>query len=192
MDYSAIILSGGKSSRMGKKKGTLPLGQKNFIEVIRDKFIELEIDDIILSGYNYSCPNTRYVADIFPNMGPLAGIHAGLKNSQHENSIILAEDSPLIPISFIEKLQKAHETNTAKITLAFCNDHLQPLVGIYNKELYLECEKLLKSKKRTIMYLIEKIEYTKVPFNENEILIRGCNTPEEYSKSLHLYSTISL
>ncbi len=191
-DYSVIILAGGKSSRMGQKKANLTLNQKSFVEIIRDKFLALGVDDIILSGYEIDCENTRYVPDVFENMGPLAGIHAGLSKARNRKVFVIAEDSPLIPIDFLRKLAETHEKKTENITLAKCGGRLQPLVGIYDRELYSTCEKLLsdisqsektlRKNRRPIMSLIDVTGCNKVEFEGDELLLRGCNTPEEYEK----------
>ena len=46
-EYSAIILAGGKSRRMGQKKALLEIEGRGFVQIIRDKLLKLGIEDII-------------------------------------------------------------------------------------------------------------------------------------------------
>ena len=74
-EYSAIILAGGKSSRMGQKKGTLLYNGKIFIQIIIDKLKELKVSEILISGYEYPDDSIVYVEDVFLIFFYLAGLH---------------------------------------------------------------------------------------------------------------------
>ena len=181
--YSAIILTGGKSSRMGQKKGTLLFQGKSFIEIIIDKLKELGISDIILSGYDYGIDGTDFVEDIYPGKGPLAGIHAGLGRAVNSSVLVFTEDAPLIPVDYIRQLMEEHERKASDVTVAICNGHIQQFPGIYEKSLAPLCEEVLQSDRPTVRSLLEKTGYVQVTFEGDELMIRGCNTPEEYNES---------
>ena len=178
--YSAIVLAGGKSNRMGKKKATLLLQGKTFVEYIRDKLLDIGIDEIILSGYKCDADNMIYVADVFADKGPLGGIHAGLCRVSNSKAIVLTEDAPLIPGEFINRLIMEHERNDKLITVTTCGERMQPLVGIFDKELTPVCEEILRGEKSTPRALIDRCGCNFVSFDGNEMIIRGCNTPAEY------------
>ena len=79
MKFSAVILAGGKSIRMGRDKAWLPLdGQPLLarqIAVVR----ELDPVELFISGRNdtdYSSLGYPVLQDAFPDAGPLAGIAA--------------------------------------------------------------------------------------------------------------------
>ena len=199
-EYSAIILAGGKSSRMEQKKSTLLIQGRTFMDIIMDKLVLLGIKDIIISGYDeisdelknnelknnehklHNCQSVRYrcVEDIYPDKGPLAGIHAGLAVAECATALVIPEDAPLVPDQFLIKLMEEHARNSFPITAASTGDRLQPLIAVYEKSLTPLCEKFLKGEKATVMSMIDEVGCCRVPFTENEILLRGCNTPEEY------------
>ncbi len=186
-EYSAIILAGGESKRMGQKKSTLLLQGKTFIEIIIDKLIDIGISEILISGYEYDLEKYRdtgcvlkTVKDIYQNKGPLAGIHAGLEAAAHNSVLIVTEDAPLVPIDFMKQLMQEHEENDSSITVTRSGDRLQPLLGIYDKSLISECDDILQGDKATVRALIDRVGCDEVTFDRDEILIRGCNTPEEY------------
>ncbi len=186
-EYSAIILAGGESKRMGQKKSTLLLQGKTFIEIIIDKLIDIGIREILISGYEYNLEKYRdtecvfkTVKDIYQNKGPLAGIHAGLEAADHNSVLIVTEDAPLVPIDFMKQLMQEHEENDSSITVTRSGDRLQPLLGIYDKSLISECDDILQGDKATVRALIDRVGCGEETFDGDEILIRGCNTPEEY------------
>ena len=181
-EYSAIILAGGKSSRMGRKKAELSFSGKTFLEILIDKLETLGIRDILLSGYECSDNRVRSVYDICKNKGPLGGVHACLKEIKYPHALVLAEDAPFIPEEFLKRLIKCHSEGRQQITVTVCNGNLQPLVGIYDKCLYEKCEKLLSEEKANLRKLILSAPHKEVSFTGDELLIRGCNTVEEFER----------
>ena len=180
--FSAIILAGGKSSRMGKKKGLLTYQGRRFIDIIIDKLLEVGINEILLSGYEYDDAHCIYVEDVYPNKGPLAGIHAGLQKTSNEHVFVIPEDAPLVPVDYIRQLMDKHLENDSPVTVASCGGRLQQLIGVYDKGLAKACEDILQEEKSTVMKLIDRVGCTDVPFHGDEMLIKGYNTPEEFTK----------
>lgn len=184
-DYSAIILAGGKSRRMGQKKGTLLFQGKTFLDIIIDKLRDMGISEIMISGYSYKSEGTIYVEDMYPNKGPLAGVHAGLSIATNSSVLVLTEDAPLIPAEYIRQMMEEHEKHLSPVTVASCADRLQHFPGIYEKSLAPLCESILQSERPTVMSLIEKSGCSSVPFYGDEMVIRGCNTPAEYEQVMN-------
>lgn len=186
-EYSAIILAGGKSSRMGNDKADLLIDGKSFVRILTDKLSQLGIRDVMLSGYQGEVSGARNVADLFPGKGPMSGIHAGLCAARQEHVLVLAVDTPLIPQAFLERLLACHDHG---ITVATCNGRVQPLVAVVDRRLSGECERLLAEERHSMMSLYDKVGYQTVPFSGEELLIRGCNTPEEYEAMEALERTL--
>ncbi|MCR5103640.1 MAG: molybdenum cofactor guanylyltransferase [Eubacterium sp.] len=180
--YSAIILAGGRSSRMGQKKASLLYQGKSFIDIIIEKLKSVDIQEIIISGYEYKKDQYIYVEDIFKNKGPLAGIHAGLMQSSAQASLVLTEDSPLVPVWFIKQLMEEHSRGSFPAAVTACNGRIQPLLGIYEKNLLPLCEETLQSESSAVKSMLDKTGYNIVEYPGNEIDIRGCNTPKEYEE----------
>ncbi len=68
---SAMILAGGKSSRMGKDKASLPFRGMSLLEWQVQKLSGLGIKDIMLSGCRQGLEGTRTIPDEYPCRGPL-------------------------------------------------------------------------------------------------------------------------
>ncbi|MEF2968231.1 molybdenum cofactor guanylyltransferase [Paenibacillus sp. M1] len=96
-DITAIVLAGGRSSRMGRNKALLPL---NGVPVIERLIREMEsvAGEVIIAGggqpeaYRYLEKNV--IGDLFPETGPMAGLHAGLTEAKTAWSLAVACDMP--------------------------------------------------------------------------------------------------
>ena len=115
-DVCAVILAGGKSSRMGRDKASLTLGHKTFLQRIaaeldacgfQEKYVSLgsgsrygmheeesgtgtgEKTEILIPG-GWSVLRDRY-----RDCGPLGGIHAALSSCRAEWALFVSCDTPL-------------------------------------------------------------------------------------------------
>lgn len=141
---TAIILSGGKSSRMGTNKALLKIGDKTIIERVRDQMQQIFKDVVLITNTpeEYKFLDLPIYEDIYKHKGPLAGIHSGLLNSSTDTNFIISCDLPLITKEMIEYLI-AFKTNKL-ITVARANGYIQQLAGKYFKECLVTAEKILK------------------------------------------------
>jgi molybdopterin-guanine dinucleotide biosynthesis protein A len=143
-DITAIILSGGKSSRMGTNKSFLKIGDKTIIERLRELLQSMFKDVILITNDpdNYKFLGLPIYEDIFRQRGPLAGIHSGLKHSKTNLNFIISCDLPFMTKEMINYLI---EYKTDKfITVAKADGFIQQLAGKYSKECLSPSEKILK------------------------------------------------
>ena len=143
-DITAIILSGGKSTRMGTNKSFLKIGDKTVIERMRDLLQSIFKDVILITNDldDYKFLGLPTYEDVFRLRGPLAGIHSGLKHSKTNTNFIISCDLPLMTKEMINYLI---EYNTNKlITVAKADGFIQQLAGKYSKKCLSLSEKILK------------------------------------------------
>jgi len=143
-DITAIILSGGKSSRMGTNKSLLKIGDKTVIERMHDLLRNMFKDVILITNEpdDYKFLGLPIYEDIFRHRGPLAGIHSGLKHSKTNLNFIISCDLPLMTKEMINYLIE-YETNKL-ITVAKADGFIQQLAGKYSMECLSPSEKILK------------------------------------------------
>ncbi|MBO5544062.1 MAG: molybdenum cofactor guanylyltransferase [Firmicutes bacterium] len=184
-EVSAIILAGGRSSRMGTDKAKLKQGDQTLLELMAEKLRRLGISEIVVSGCP-DCPEgTSYVPDLIPDKGPLSGIHAGLRQIRHRSALVLPVDMPLIQEETLRLLVQAH-VNTgdgslcSPITALTLNGDLEPLIAVYDAFLAEDCERILREEKHSPRRLFEKYGFTSVAFTGDPVSLMNCNTPEEY------------
>lgn len=97
-DATALILTGGKSTRMGRDKALIPLEGKPVIEHVIEGLSGL-FPRILLSANDretYGRFGWPVVTDIEREWGALAGVHAGLLAATTEWVFVLAVDMPLV------------------------------------------------------------------------------------------------
>lgn len=132
-NVSAIILTGGKSSRMGTNKALLPLGEENTITRIAD-VAKACCEQIILvtnEPEKYDFLALPCVKDIYKEKGPLGGLHSGLSAINTQKALVFPCDLPLISLEYIQPLLAADEKYD--IVIYEAEGRIHPLLGRYHK-----------------------------------------------------------
>jgi len=143
-DITGIILSGGKSKRMGVNKSLLKVESKTIIEVVQDKISKLFKELLVVTNEPelYQFLNLIIYEDIFLGKGPLAGIHSGLVHSKTQQNFILSCDIPLITTDMINTI--INYKKNSPITVAKADGYIQQLCGVYDKSCLSKVEDLLE------------------------------------------------
>lgn len=175
--FSAAVLAGGKSTRMGADKAGLTFRGMTLAAYQAEKFKALGLSDLMLSGCRQDIPGTRFVPDALPAHGPLSGIHACLGAAEHDAVLFLSVDVPLVPVETLRALLDAH---TGGITLLAVDGAPQPLIGVYDRSLRAAAEEILKSSNTAVRRLFDKTPPRLVVYTGNPALMRNCNMPEDY------------
>ena len=184
--FSAILLSGGYSLRMGTSKAELPFGGLRMIDWQIGRLQMLGIEDVLIAGYEGPVEGGRYVPDIVPHRGPLSGIHAGLSSAAREACLVLSVDAPLVPFSALFALMEHHKRG---VTVLSHGQQLEPLIGVYDRSLRSLCGELLQGERSSVMRLLDAVGYERLPWENGENLLANCNTPAEYAALLSLART---
>ena len=182
--FSAAVLAGGLSSRMGRDKAALPFGGTTLLDFQVGKLRMLGIEDIMISGSERQIPGTRHISDIYPRKGPLGGIHACLAGAEGTAVLFLGVDTPLIPPEALQALLSAHENG---VTLLHHGNRTEPLFGVYDCTLAPLCEEILRTKHTGVWQLLNRTTVKTLPFDGDETVFMNGNTPEEYARLLVLW-----
>lgn len=198
-NVSGILLSGGKSSRMGTDKALLKLGNESIIgritTTLKSVFANLFIISDRLSIYEFLGIPTY--PDIIKQKGPLSGIHSALIHSRTDNNFIISCDLPFISSDLIKYLIEYKSNKPIKYF--FDSNHHHYLPGIYNKSILVEIEKIFlhshesdsaKEPKYSIKNLVDKVSTEAInaenlPFYYPELFM-SINTPADYEVVLRL------
>jgi len=132
MEFSAVILAGGRSSRMGSDKAWLPFNGRTLlarqIELVR----ELAPTEVFISGRadtDYASCGGRVLTDRFPEAGPLAGIERALNACASPLLLVLAVDMPHLRAEFLGRLLASCAGEAGVIP---CHQgRIEPLVAFY-------------------------------------------------------------
>ncbi|MFK5983122.1 MAG: molybdenum cofactor guanylyltransferase [Flavobacteriaceae bacterium] len=157
-NITAIILAGGKSSRMGTDKGFVSYKNKPFVQHIIDVVRPLVNEIIIISNNpNYDIFGLKRFEDLVLDAGPLAGIYTGLHYSESENNLVISCDVPLISSELLELLITEIDTTSEVIQLQ-SGDKKMPLIAIYKKSCEAKFSEALNLGERRVRKALEQCE----------------------------------
>lgn len=168
MKIGAIILCGGKSSRMGKDKGLMPFYSSpmimHIINPLRSNNIPI---NIITNNEEYQQFGLRITPDIYKDKGPLGGIHAGLAASKFDANFIISCDTPLLPTALFSFLQSVYNDEDALVVEN--HKRIHPLIGIYHKRIIPVIESMIKEDHLSLSQLHERIKTRNLDLTEHAI-----------------------
>ena len=134
MTFSAVILAGGKSSRMGLDKARLEIGGQTLLARQIGLAREAGATEVFISGrvgVDYSGFGCRVLVDKFPDAGPLSGIECGLAASPTPLLLVLAVDMAAMSAEFLRRLASHCTATTGAIPRV--SGEIEPLAAFYPK-----------------------------------------------------------
>ena len=198
MDAGAILLSGGKSSRMGTNKSLLPINEQPNIErivsLLKPHFREL----ILVTNHpeEYRFLQLPTVSDHYPGKGPLAGIHAGLTAATNELNAIVACDMPFVSPELAKVMIGQMADYDAVVPVISGQQH--PLFSIFKKKTAAIVEDNVKNDQLRMKQVLERLHVHYVTegdlpmfaAGELEQIFFNMNRPNEYEEAKRWARTI--
>jgi molybdopterin-guanine dinucleotide biosynthesis protein A len=179
---TAIILAGGKSSRMGTDKGMLSINGRTMLEHIC-KQLRGTFNQILTSAGDtekYSFAGLEVVRDKTPDQGPLMGIASALEASANEINFVVACDIPHINMDCVRKM--LIEAKGADIVVPTTGDRkYEPLFAVYRKSALDAIKRTLREGKRKISDGFDKCKVKCIDLRKADWLI-NINTLAEYKE----------
>jgi len=181
---SAIILSGGRATRMGgEDKGLLLLQNKPLIQHVIER-LKPQSDEILI---NANRKITQYQMLGYPVLqdenadfiGPLAGFCLGLQNAKHEYVLTVPCDSPLLPLNLAERLLRDMFEVHADISVASIEGDIYPVFCLCKKSVLPSLIDYLASGERKVSTWQKFQKYVEVDFSDNPDAFINLNTFED-------------
>ena len=179
-DATAIILAGGKSSRMGQNKSLMKYNDVPMIEYIYNQ-LDGKFNEILIGANNanlYEYLNLKIVEDKITDRGPLMGILSCLEKSGNDLNFVTACDIPEINIKFVEKMLLESEGYDIIMPVTG-TDKYEPLFAVYRKSVIKPAEKILNCGKRRITELFKYLNVKLIELPENNWYF-NINTLDDY------------
>lgn len=158
---TAVILAGGKSSRMGFDKQNLRLNGKPFIEQQLHTLSKLFQEIIVVTNkaglyLDYNCKTT---ADTLQDFGPMGGVHAGLSFASGRYCYIIACDMPIINEDYISYLFNRLNKSTLppEAVITRFGDWVEPFNAIYSKDILPAIEQAYQIGDRKIGNMLKQV-----------------------------------
>lgn len=172
--FSAIILAGGRSSRMGTDKAQLPMNGLPLWLLQQVRLQQAGCDDIQLSHPQLGTPDQQ------AGHGPLSGLHTLLPFCKHERVLVLAVDMPWMTAALLRTL--IHHSQEQPV---FFKDHYLPCVLQNSSDLQSYIAKQLHEKgRRSVGALLSYCAARAIPCPSPQLLL-NTNTPEDWQLACH-------
>ena len=192
----AIILCGGKSSRMGRDKASLPFGSELMLQRVVRLLSEV-VDSsniVVVSALGQILPplppEIRVACDENPNRGPLEGLAAGLKAIPDPIEAVYATscDVPLMATRFVRAM--FNHLGEHEIAVPIEGKFHHPLAAVYRSRVLSIVQQLLAKNKLRPRFLFDEVDTMEVDveslreFDPTLSTLMNLNHPEDYETAL--------
>ena len=184
-EISAVILAGGKGSRMGgKDKGLIEFRGLALIAHVVN-VVKIRVNQIFISANrsldDYSKYGKVIVDDLEDYQGPLAGISKALKVCSSNYLLVLPCDSPMINLTLIDALIERMESSGSDICVAHDGTIMHATFALMKSNLNESLDKFLDDGGRK-MALWYRQQYTeRVDLSSHLELLTNLNNPEDFN-----------
>jgi molybdopterin-guanine dinucleotide biosynthesis protein A len=187
---TAVILAGGKSSRMGQNKALLSIEGKTLIEKIGEMLSKIFSKIVLSTASQNAYPQLRLpeVVDRYPETGPLGGITSVLESGLPE-IFCVGCDMPFLNQNLIE--YQCSITHCCDAVIPVWDNHPQVLHGLYKKGLLTAFHSGLNEEQYKITDWLEEVEVCYILEDEIRrydpagLSFRNINTPDDYQSLQH-------
>jgi molybdopterin-guanine dinucleotide biosynthesis protein A len=186
-DLYGLVLAGGKSTRMGRDKGSIHyhgVSQRVFAARLLSEWCQ----EVFVSCRNEQAPmlepELRPLVDTFENLGPIGGILTALHFKPDAAWLVVACDLPFLSRDALRALVEAR--NTSKVATAYQNPDNQmpePLIAIYEPQSNLGLLDSVKNGQNCPRKFLLNSDCNLI-MPETPDVIANINTPEEHRSAL--------
>ncbi|MCC6558235.1 MAG: molybdenum cofactor guanylyltransferase [Polyangiaceae bacterium] len=197
----AVVLCGGRSSRMGRPKAWLPFGDEVLLQRVVRRVSEAAWPIAVVAAPDQDVPplppDALLVRDPVEGRGPLQGLAAGLEALAPvaERAFVSSTDAPFIHPALIRRLADLQAGGFA-IAVPREDRHHHPLTAVYACAVRAEARALLAADRLRPFFLFERVPTL---FADLDLLLadprlaaadpallslRNLNTPEDYAAAL--------
>ncbi|RBQ31821.1 molybdenum cofactor guanylyltransferase [Arcobacter sp. FW59] len=186
-EIPCVILSGGKSSRMGEDKSLLPFSSSNSLIEYQFERLKPHFKDIYISSksnkFNFLNSNNLILDENKEIFSPILALQTILEIIKDEKVFIIAVDTPFVKIETIKEL--ISKSLDFDITIAQTPLKTHNLCGVFSKNILNRIKNMIKDDIHKINYLVRNSKYNILDFQyEDEFL--NINSQEDYYKSLQI------
>jgi molybdopterin-guanine dinucleotide biosynthesis protein A len=194
MTAAGIVLCGGRSTRMGVSKATLPFGPETMLQRVVRLLGTVVSPLVVVAAREQSLPelpeDVAVTRDEREQRGPLEGLRAGLSALPKSADIayVTSCDVPLLVPGFVERmiaLLGDHDIAVMEI-----DGFPHPLSAVYRRETLPQVESLLAKDKLRPVFLFDAVRTRRVRPEEMVSVdpelrtLRNLNTREDYLAAL--------
>lgn len=179
MATAAIVLCGGKSTRMGRDKAWLPWDGVPMVSHVVATLKPVVDEVIVVSSKDLELPAlpAKVVCDREPALGPLSGIREGLASIHADLAFVTATDAPYLKAAFVRAMLDQQGAAAPEV-----DGHVQTLAAVYPRSSLGLVEEMVRDRRLRPLGLLEELQYKKLGADDLPDIgsVKGFNTPAEY------------
>lgn len=196
MRRGALILCGGKSTRMGTAKALLPFGPELMLQrVVRlvGKAVPLS-NIVVVAAVGQQLPSlpagVEIAHDGHENRGPLEGFAAGITALKDRADVVFATscDVPLLVPAFVDRMFEL--LGDSEIAVPRDGKFYHPLAAVYRSSVLTHVHQLLATNRLRLSLLFQEVITREVSVDEllavdhSLLTLRNINCPQDYLDAL--------
>ena len=186
-----VVLCGGRSSRMGRPKAWLPVGDELMLQRVVRVLRTVLSPVVVVAAPGQDVPelpaDVTVTRDEIEGKGPLGGLSAGLAAmADRADAVYLSAcDVPFLKAEFVARMA-TFLTDDVDIVVPDVGGYQHPLAAVYRTSVAGEVAKLLAADRLRPVFLFDAVRTRVVTAAElTEVdSLRNLNTPEEYAAAL--------
>jgi molybdopterin-guanine dinucleotide biosynthesis protein A len=189
-NHAAIVLAGGRSSRMGQPKALLPFDGQPLIHHVVGALRSLFDEVVIVASPDQDLPAlpATVVRDDVAYQGPVGGLCYGLAATTRDAAFVTSCDAVFLSpglIRYLVSLLPGYD-----VVVPFWEDRAQPLHAVYRRSVRSLLETQLARGELRPVFLFDKVPTRRVPEEEIRKLdpegwsFFNMNTPDDYAAAV--------
>jgi molybdenum cofactor guanylyltransferase len=181
METSAgFVLTGGRSSRMGRDKALLPIEGSLLVERTAER-VRAAAGSVTLIGApeRYAHLGLPVAADLIEDCGPVGGLYTALKIGQADRNLLVACDMPGVTAEFLRELLDAARQSGSACLVPQTESGLHPLCAVYHRRAEGAVASAIEHKRFKMHDLLKILKAVSFPVADARML-ENVNTPVEW------------
>lgn len=195
-DITALVLAGGKSSRMGSNKLIMKISGIRIIDHVISKISHIYPTYVVgkdnLPHYIDDC---RFISDILPISTPLIGLYSGLRAINSDALFLISGDMPFVRKDLILFLKSRLSREVAAVVPFYKRP--QTTFAFYRRSCFQTVSEAIKNGRFSLKGLLKEIkvkyvyEHEMRLFDHDLISFFNINTKEQLEVGRKLFSDIN-
>ena len=193
-DATAVVLVGGKSSRMGRAKALLPFDNEPLIAHVVRKLERVFSEIVVVAAPDQELPSlpVTLVRDEVAYQGPVSGIYHGLEAATHTICFVTSCDAPFLNLMVVAHLLS--QIRDYDVVVPFWQERFQPLHAVYRASVAALLKEQLERGELRPIFLFDKVRTHRIQeeeirwFDPDGLSFLNMNSPAEYEAALQLWN----
>lgn len=181
----AVIIAGGKSSRMQRDKALLAFGAYNSLAEYQYRRLKKFFSKVYISSKENKFDfDVEVIKDVNKTSSPLVALVSIFEILEVDEVFVLSVDAPFVEEAVIERLY-SNNNRDFDVIVAKSPHGIEPLCAIYQRTFLTKAKVALKENQHRLQKLLTKLKVKEVVIKESKYFM-NLNYPNEYEVAKNL------